>query len=664
MPTVHEADQEPLRHMDKQYSILVVDGIANDRQLVRAALRNSNYRIVEAKDGEEALHCLNDQNIDAVLLDITLAGTSGLEVCKKIRQMKELQGASEVPVVLLVSDEDVDAAINNGLNAGATDFVIKPFRSDELRTRLTVVVERIRQNEQWANARHTAGSAVHSQTALLSMMSQEIRTPMNALIGLSYLGLQARLDKTPRTYLEKINFSARSLLSIINDALDFSRIEGGRLKLSEEDFNVRECLTQVHDLAGDLARDKGLGFKLDISQEIPDVLCGDVARLGQVLINLTNTAVKLTERGTVTLHVRANVLTADSVELLFTVRSGGINPQYAERLSEWSRHIDHASHHWHGNSTLSLAISRELIGMMEGRIWVEHSSDEDSSFHCTARLRRGYQMVNTEAPLTEVLESAKARVNGARILIVEDNPTDQLVIKDLLELAGAVVDVASNNQGAMDRLATEKFDVVIVSSQEGGLNDSEGMRRAREKSKHAQLRIIAITDSAAPEDRDRSVLASMDDYLPWPVDPEQIYRTLAKWLVDKPKTSFNEHLEGTQPSRPLPVDISVLHQMFHNNATLVRKFGLKFVEVANDTLAEMNIAQAKKDLPALGRLGHKLKSSARTIGASSFADLCEKLEKANLNNNWSNAESLLKQIPVVLTQITQQLEQEFRTMDK
>jgi len=664
VPTVHETDQEPLRHIDKQYSILIVDEVANDRQRVRTALSNSNYRILEARDGEEALRCLNDQSIDAVLLAITLPGMSSFEVCRKVRQMREVQGMPEAPVIMLISDEDIEAVINNGLNAGATDFVIKPLRSDELRVRLAVVGKRIRLNEHLASARHAAESALRSQTALLDMVIQEIRTPMNVLIGLSYLGLQARLDKTPRNYLERINFSARSVLSAINDALDFSQIEGGRLKLSEDDFSARECWTQVHDLASDLAREKGLGFKLDISHEVPEVLCGDAARLGQALINLVNTAVKLTEKGTVTLHVRADVLNADFVELLFIVRGGGISPQHIEGLSDWSRSTDPTCHYRHNNSTLSLAISRELINMMRGRIWVERSSDWNSSFHCSARLRRGHQAVNAEPRPTGELELAKARVNGARILIVEENPIDQLVIRDLLELAGAVVDIASKAQNAMDRLANEKFDVVIVSLQGGIMNDAESVRRVREKSKHAQLCIIGIINPAAPEERDRFVLAGMDDYLPWPVDPELTYRTLAKWLANKLEIAVNEHPENAQPSRPLPVDISVLHQMFHNNATLVRKFGLKFVEVANDTLAEMNIAQAEKDLPALGRLGHKLKSSARTIGASSFADLCEKLEKANLNNNWSNAESLLKQIPVVLTQITQQLEQEFRMMDK
>ncbi|MXS76540.1 response regulator [Nitrosomonas sp. JL21] len=661
--TVYGADQKSMRRIDKQYSIVVAVDMASDFQLVRTALSNSNFRIIEAKNSEETLQCLSNQSIDVVLLDVALSGMSDPGVGEKIRQMRAMPGISEVPLVMLISDEDVDAI--NGLNAGAIDFVIKPFRSGELRARLAVVVERIRLSEELTNARRAAESVRRSQAALLTLMNQEIQTPMNAMIGLSYLGLQARLDKTPRTYLEKINFSARSLLSLINDAIDFSRIEGGGLKLSEDDFNVRECLTQVHDLIGDLARDKGLGFKLDISEEIPEMLCGDVARLGQMLINITRTVVKLTEKGTVTFQVRVNALNDDSVELLFIVRGSGINPQHMECVSEGISHAYRSNPLMPGGNTLRLAISRELIDLMQGRVWVERTSEWDSSFHCTAHFKRGHHRANPEASLAKEPESVKARINGARILVIEDNPTDQLIIRDLLELAGAVAIVAGKEQDATDRLSIEKFDVVIINPRLVSTNDAEAVRRIRAGSKNAHLRIIALTEHAVlAEDRERYVLGDMDDYLPRPIDPEQMYRMLAKWLPAKPGISVDEHLEGGQSTKSPPVDISVLHQMFHNNATLVRKFGLKFVEVANDTLAEMNLAQAEKDLPALGRLGHKLKSSARTIGASSFADLCEKLEKANLNNNWSNAESLLKQIPVLLTQITQQLEQEFRTMDK
>lgn len=668
MPTVQETDQAPLRQIDKQYSILIVGDMANDRQLIITTLNNSGYPTFEVNDDGDALRHFNDQIIDAVLLAIARPGISNFDVCKKIRQMREMQGMPEVPVIMLIPNKEVDVTINEGLSAGATDFIIKPFDSDELCARMAIVKERIRLNQQRA-ACFTAESTLRSQAALLAMVTQEIRTPMNALIGLSYLALQARLDKTPRSYLEKINFSARSLLSIINDALDFSRIEGGRLRLSEENFNVREYLTQVHNLANGLACDKGVGFKLDVSPGVPDVLCGDAARLGQVLINLVNIAVKLTDKGVVTLHVRADVSDADLVELLFIIRGRSIDTRRIECLSEWRDCANQARHYRHSSSTLNLAISRELISMMGGRIWVEnssveHSSEENGSFHCSVRLKSGYQMTDAKPLPIESLESAKARVRGARILIVEENPTDQLVIRDLLELAGAVVDIAGKDQSAMDKLVKEKFDVVIVNPQGSALNNAESVRRIREKSKYARLCIIGIIDPVIPEECDQSVVADMDDYLPWPIDPELMYRILAKWLTDKSEKATDQHLGSAESSKPLPVDISVLHRMFHNNATLVRKFGLKFVEVANDTLAEMNVAQAEKDLPALGRLGHKLKSSARTIGASSFADLCEKLEKANLNNNWSNAELLLKQIAVVLTQITQQLEQEFRMMDK
>ncbi len=662
MPILSETDREPKRTVDKRCSILVVDNMATNRRLVRTALSNSDYRILEAKDGEEALQLINEQDINIVLLDIAMPGMNGLEVCKRIRQIEKMR---LLPVIMLVSEEDTESMMNS-IHSGVTDYLTKPFRPSELMARLAVVSERSRLNRELDIARRVAESANQSKSAFLARMSHEVRTLMNVIIGLSHLCLHTQLDKTQGNYLERINHAAKSLLDIINDVLDFSRIEAGKLELSEEDFDLRGCLARVDSLVGYLAWNKGLSFKIDISKEVPSILHGDVVRLGQVLINLASNAVKFTEKGSVTIHVAANSINPDSVELQFTVRDTGIglDPMHIDSLFESYNQANQSTYPKYGGSGLGLVISRELVEMMQGRIWIESALGHGSSFHFTACFGRSQQIEEPVAPMAEELEAAKARLKGTRILIAEDNPFNQLVIQDLLGVAGAVAVIVSNGQEALGRLAVEHFDLVLMDTQMPIMDGFEATYRIREKTENAKLRIVAMTGDVTPEDRKQCLIAGMDDFIPKAVDPNQMYLILAKWLPGQREIRGNENRRSEEANKLMPVDISVLHQMFHNNAALVRKFGLKFIEVANDTLAEMNIAQAEKDLPALGRLGHKLKSSARTIGASSFADLCEKLEKANQNNNWSNAESLLEQIPVLLTQITHQLEQEFRAMDK
>ncbi|PXW86432.1 Hpt domain-containing protein [Nitrosomonas sp. Nm84] len=662
MPALNEADRESKQSADGRYSILVVDDMATNRMLVRAALNHSEYNILEAKDGEEALQLLSVHPVDVVLLDVNMPGMNGFEVCKRIRQIEQMK---LLPVIMLTSEEDTDSVVH-GINSGATDYLTKPFQPSELMARLAAAAERSRLSAELMIARRAAESANQSKSAFLATMSHEIRTPMNVIIGLSHLCLQTKLDNTQSNYLEKINHAAKSLLDIINDVLDFSRIEAGKLELSKEDFDVRVCLARVDSLVGYLARDKGLSFKIDIANEVPCFLYGDAVRLGQILINLAGNAVKFTEQGSVAIQVIASVLKPGSVELQFSICDTGIglNPEQIERLFKSYNQAENSIHRKYGGSGLGLAISRQLVELMQGRIWIESELGHGSVFHFTACFGRRDEAKESLVHQADGLEAAKAQLQGACILIVEDNPFNQLVIQDLLGLVGAVTVIANDGQEALERLATEKFDLVLMDTQLPVMDGFEATRRIRATAEFAGQRIVAMTGNVTTEDRNQCLAVGMDDFIPKPIDPAQMYLILAKWLLNKPgaQSSRSNEIEGKKVQSP--VDVTILHRMFHDNKTLVRKFALKFIEVANGVLAEMYMAQAKKDLPELGRLGHKLKASARTIGASSFADLCAQLEQANLNNSWPDAELLLAEIPVLLAQITQQLQREFGAMDK
>jgi len=264
------------------------------------------------------------------------------------------------------------------------------------------------------------------------------------------------------------------------------------------------------------------------------------------------------------------------------------------------------------------------------------------------------------------LEADQARIKNARILVVEGDPFDQLTIQDLLCLVGAVTVVVSNKREALERLAIEQFDLVLIDVRMAVRDDIETACRIQEKRGFSGQRMIAMTDTIVPQDRKQWSIIGIDDFIFKPINPDQLYLTMAKWIPDKTITQDGRRSKKTEApiEHSQPVDISAMHRMFHNNAVLVRKFGLKFIEIANSVLAEMQIAQVKNDLPMLGRLGHKLKSSARTIGAASFADLCESLEKTAVNNDRSGAELVLPKITTLLEQITQQLEREFNERDE
>jgi len=265
------------------------------------------------------------------------------------------------------------------------------------------------------------------------------------------------------------------------------------------------------------------------------------------------------------------------------------------------------------------------------------------------------------------LAMARTRLSGAHILLVEDNPFNQLVVTDLLKIVGATVVAADNGKKALEQLSSAQFDLVIMDTQMPVMDGYETTRQIRMEPSLANLRIIAMTANVTDEDRRRCYSAGMDDFMSKPIDPDQMYMILAKWLP-KPivgDVKYHSIIEKQDVSElePEPVDMSVLNKAFHHDGDLVSKFANKFIQVANETLLEMKAAKIKHDLATLGGLGHKLKSSARTIGAIGFADLCDRLEAASKNNNWPEAQTLMTQIPLLLERVTQQLEQEIGDKD-
>ena len=649
------------RRNDQCYQILVVDDMATNRMLVRAALNNTEYAIVEAGSGEEALRLLNDHHFDVVLLDVRMPGMDGFETCEKIRQIEQLK---LLPVIMLIVVEETDSIVH-GMQSGATDYLTKPFQPNELLARLAAAAERNRLSEELIMARRAAESANQSKSAFLATMSHELRTPMNVIIGLSHLCLQTKLDQGQRSYVEKINRAALSLLDIVNDVLDFSRIEAGKLELSKEDFDLRSCLARVDSLIGFLARSKGLTFEINISEEIPYFLHGDVVRLGQILINLAGNAVKFTEKGFVKIEIANEVLRSGEVDLKFSIRDTGIglSPQQIERLFKSYSQAEAAIHGKYGGSGLGLVISRQLVELMQGRIWIESTLGQGSTFHFTARFGRGKQVEESVKHQAAELEMARMRLKHARVLIVEDNPFNQLVIRDLLGLVEASVIAANNGKEALEYLAREKFDLVLMDTQLPIMDGYETTRRIREDSKITAQHIIAMTGNVTTEDRNRCLAVGMNDFIPKPVNPDQMYLILAKWLpaigVENEGKVMLEAGGGAIQSDEVPViDMNELRKMFRDDTALIRKIAFKFIEVANDTLSEMKMAYDNKDLKELGRLGHKLKSSARTIGAVSFADLCDALETAAPNNDWAPAEIAIQQLPSLLERIAVQLSKE------
>ncbi len=378
------------------------------------------------------------------------------------------------------------------------------------------------------SAKIRAEEASVAKSAFLATMSHEIRTPMNGVIGMLQLLRDSPLSAEQREQVNVAAGSAHTLLRLLNDILDLSRIESGRLEFESIAFSIVEVTEESVSLMAARADEKKLSMELHVSPDLPANVSGDPGRLKQVLFNLLGNAIKFTETGGISVTLELVSRLGDVAVFRFKVRDTGIgmNPETQVKLFNKFTQADSSTTRRYGGSGLGLAISQELVRRMGGEIRVTSTPNEGSEFTFEIPLPLAEELT----PATTIVPSPRAPLTG-RILVVDDDPVNLRVIDMMLRRLGLETTLITNGYDALERAVTETWDVVFMDLRMPGIDGLETTRRIRRRLNGRPLRIVALTANAMEEDRAECLVAGMDDFITKPVQREELRNRLERWLL-------------------------------------------------------------------------------------------------------------------------------------
>lgn len=507
---------------------------------------------------------------------------------------------------------------------------------------------------QLRKARQIAEDSVRAKEVFLANMSHEIRTPLNAIIGMSNQMGRTLLNEKQNFYLDTIHTAADNLLVIINDILDLSKIEAGKLSLEKIGFNPKEVLLRAMTVLNHKAEEKGISLTSEkVDEKIAPVLLGDPYRINQILLNLLSNAIKFTEKGSVDLSCKVLNTTLKKQTLLILVKDTGIgmDKEFVQKLFEkFSQEYESVTRRF-GGTGLGMSISKELIELMGGEIFVESKKGSGTTMSFKIDFEIGTE---NDLPQKNDTPADAAILKDKLILVADDNEMNRLVAKTVMENYGATTIEAANGEEVLELLKKENnIHLILMDVQMPVMNGLDATQKIRKILK-SNIPVIALTANAIKGESNKCLEAGMNDYVAKPFKEEELIHRVSKWLGTQ--NNAKEQQKEKETAHEELFNLSKLNEIARGNNSFITKMIKIFTDQMPGNIKEMNKCYAQKDLRSMGAIAHKMKPSIDNMGIHSLKETIREIEKyGQTEENNKSIPNLLNKTEKTILQVIEQL---------